>query len=193
MKLLKTLALLIGMTWMLQATPLMATPIMNPDAIPLSPADPGIGRAIMATPGTAWDVWGNDNWANTAPGVHGDFDFNDGHGWIEFLTTGQAQWLGANAGDTNEWVIGGVHIGAGNPGPFVFTYTPNTELVIQFVDTTTGNTYLSGPGARNPDGAPHVWTEQMERVTETPEPATWGLAAIGVGFLVVARKLRRKE
>ena len=184
MKLLKTFALIIGMAWMLQATP-----IMNPDAIPLSPSDPGIGRLIMAVPGTTWDVWANDNWANTAPGVHGDFDFNDGHGWIEFLATGQAQWLGSNARDVNEWIIGGVHIGAGNPGPFTFTYTPNTELVIQFVDTSTGKVYLSGPGARNPDGAPHVWTE---KITEMPEPATWGLAAVGVGFLVVARKLRRK-
>jgi hypothetical protein len=156
---------------------LQATPIITPDGIPLSVLDPGIGRPIIGIPGSTWDIWGNDNWANTGPGIHGDFDFNDGHGTLEFLVSGVAQWLGSNAGHNNEFIVAGVHINASTPGPLTFTYTPNVELIIQFRDLTAGNTFYSGPAARNADGAPHVWTEN---VTETPEPTTWMLVGLGL-------------
>lgn len=165
---------------------LQATPIITPDGIPLSVLDPGIGRPIIGIPGSTWDIWGNDNWGNTAPGVNGDFDFNDGHGTIRFFLTGDAEWLGSNAGHTNEFVVAGVHINAATPGPVAFSYTPNVELIIQFRDLTAGYTYYSGPASRNPDGAPHIWTE------ETPEPVTAGLVGIGL-LLVGAIKRKRKE
>jgi hypothetical protein len=166
---------------------LQATPIITPDSIPLDPSDPGIGRPIIGIPGSTWDVWANDNWRNTAPGVNGDFDFNDGHGIIQFLTSGEATWLGSTAGHTNEFVIAGQHINAVTPGPVTFTYTPNAELIIQFRDLTAGHTYWSGPASRNCDGAPHIWTEQIQ---ETPEPAT--LAMVGFGVLALGM-LRRKQ
>ena len=163
---------------------LQATPIMIPDGIPLNVLDPGIARPIMAIPGSTWDVWANDNWANTAPGLSGDFDFNDGHGTILFLTSGSAEWLGSNAGHTNEFIIAGQHINASTPGPVTFNYTPNVELVIRFRDLTTATTYFSGPASRNPDGAPHVWTEQV-----VPEPAS--LLLVGLGLLGLGR-LKKK-
>lgn len=180
------LVLLVGMAWTLQATP-----VMNPDGIALSVTDPGIGRPIMAIPGSTWDVWANDNWGNAAPGVRGDFDFNDGHGRVMFLTMGEATWMGTNSADVSEWIVGGLHLGAGSPGPVTFAYTPNVELVVQFHDTTTDRTYLSGPASVNPDLAPHVWTEQQ--TADTPEPTTLAYMAIGLGLLGMAQLRRRRR
>jgi hypothetical protein len=175
-------------TTLLACIALQATPIITPDGIPLSILDPGIGRPIIGIPGSTWDVWGNDNWGNTAPWVNGDFDFNDGHGVLRFLLSGTAEWLGSNAGHTNEFIVAGIPILGSNPGPVSFAYTPNVELIIQFRDLTAGNTFYSGPASRNLDGAPHVWTEQ------TPEPETGVMLISGLGLMslgVVRRKKRQ--
>ena len=168
---------------------LQATPIITPDSIPLDPSDPGIGRPIIGIPGSTWDVWGNDNWRNTAPGVHGDFDFNDIHGSIIFGLTGTAEWLEANSSNWNRFIINGVTISPLQQGPYTFTYTPNEELIVQFksFDFPVWHTYWSGGADRNCDGAPHVWTEQIQ---EAPEPAT--LAMVGFGVLALGI-IRRKQ
>jgi hypothetical protein len=114
-----------------------------------------------------------------------DFDFNDGHGTLQFFLTGTAEWLGSNAGHTNEFIVAGQHINAATPGPVTFAYTPDVELIIQFRDLTTGTTYFSGPASRNPDGAPHVWTEQ----NPVPEPTS--LVLVGLGLLGLSR-LKKK-
>jgi len=163
----------------------LADPILTSDGSPLAVDDPGIGRLIISTPGSTWDVWGNDNWGNTSPGVNGDFDFNDGGVSIFFGESGQAQWLGALAADTTQFLIGGLPLGR-NTGPVEFTYVPDQELVIQFQDLSTGSVYVSGPGDRNPDGAPHVWTGQ-----EAPEPATWTLSLVGMAAFLGAWRMRR--
>jgi len=166
---------------------LWADPVLFPDGVALNPSDPGLGRLIMAYPGSTWEAWFNDNQNG------GDFDFNDLVLEIYFGASGDATVIGFNAQHTNVATVGGVTLSPSDVGPKIFSYTPNVELVISATNTTLGiGPYYSGPASRNSDNTIHWWTVQTGGPPqEIPEPATFltlGSALLAVGFALRRRR-----
>ena len=75
-----------------------------------------------------------------------------------------ATYLGSDAGYTSELYLNtplSVHIATGHStangtATALGTFTPGTELVFSIFVTNSGNTFLSGPASRNPDGFRHA-------------------------------------
>jgi len=165
---------------------LWADPVLFPDGVALNPSDPGLGRLIIATPGSTWEAWFNDNENG------GDFDFNDLVLQIYFGTSGDATVIGFNSQDNNVATVGGITLSQFDVGPKIFSYTQNVELIISAMDTTLGKgPYYSGPASRNSDNTIHWWTQQIGGPPEEiPEPATF--LTLGSALLVVGLALRRR-
>jgi hypothetical protein len=156
---------------MLLATIMPAAPILSPDGVPLSPSDPGLGANVLALPGSTWEVWFNDNRYNTAPGVNGDFDFNDLVVRMSFTSTithlpfgdrlqdATIWYVGSSAGLYNQLLVGSEfghateYLNPGNPVIYIAmhntTHNPYGFRIGQAVQLTMvsgdGYHYYSGP------------------------------------------------
>lgn len=189
----KTACLLLVLTSLL-----MGTPVMSPDGVPVSVLDPGLGRLVYAVPGSTWEVWWNDNEGNVAPGVRGDFDFNDLVNQVVFggeVVNGQveavASFVGSAAGDYNVALFsGGQFLSRLQQVPVTFIVASEAEVKLSMQDMSHGfGVYWTGPAVRNHDNAIHAWVGD----TSTPEPASSSYLMFGLLLLLggVAKKLAK--
>lgn len=166
---------------------LLTYPVLSPDGQPLNPLDPQLGAQIYAIPGSIWEVYFNDNYMNSGPGVNGgDFDFNDAVLVVNFglpgsvsldyfaSVSGDVQYIGyspnpiLSVGQRDKYPV------AQNGAVFtVFDYVPIID-----------HTYITGPASWNPDSTVHAFVQRLDVSSETPEPMTWLYCLIG--FLCLA-------
>lgn len=156
-----TLSLLMGAA-------LNASPILTWDWVAVSHDDPGLGRAIVAEPGSTWEAWFNDNWGG------GDYDFNDLVLRISFgLSSAEVEVIGARALATNVANLGAVTVDRFDIGPKSFAYVAGTELILAASNITMGGgPYYSGAASRNPDNTIHWWVQQIDGALPPPDSPT---------------------
>jgi hypothetical protein len=157
------LRLIIGT--LLAAALVHADPVLTYDGVAVLNGDPGLGRVIVAEPGSTWQTWFNDNWGR------GDYDFNDLVLQIYFgPSSAEVEVIGARARDFSVASIGSVTLDRFDIGPKSFAYVPGTELILSAMNLSSGSgPYYSGAAGGNPDNTIHWWTAQIGG----PSPDLW--------------------
>lgn len=185
------------------ASTLLEVPVASPDGQALDPLSPGLGAQVFAIPGSVWQVDFNDNLGNTAPGIGGDFDFDDamalltfGPGGLDTLTGGLAtlNYISSNTADQDYvQVLGGPWISA-SQSESVPIVENGQVVTVHMLDVSDFEQYSSGPADLNPGGAVAAWVADSGNTT--PEPAGWMLilvAAVAGLIIGVSKGLRLRS
>ena len=176
-----------------------ATPILiEGQAVPTN--TPGLGANLYAIPGSVWFVAFEDTWDN---------DFNDWVGWVTF--TGTSMKIEAVSATTvhNVWVSYGVNFVGQTPGsnmtvPIDATgqavtlsfWVPTVDLFL-FWYTGTGTNFDGKPHAiiqlvSSPGQTASGSTPAGDEPAPNPEPASLGIAGLGLVCLLLRRGLGRR-
>lgn len=170
---------------------LLEVPSPSTDGQALDPLSPGLGAQILAIPGSTWLIGVNDNYGNSAPGVGGDFDFQDVWAKLVFNLDGTATltYISRNSADLDfVQFLGGEWLA---PGQSETQTVPELAEVVAVhaLDASDGLQFETGPAAGNPGDVVYGWVAE-----ETPEPSSWILTLFAVIWSIFwGRGLRRSR
>lgn len=169
----KTLLLL------MTAIAIQAGPFIYVDGGRTDENDPRIGQSVYVVPLTNWMVYANDN----PPPTYGDFDHNDGWGYVSFFADGSgvAKWIGSNSALTNHFTI---------MGQVLSEAVPEIQLPVSQVGSVLDLQFNTGSGATYAFGHRNIMTEQV--AGEVPEPTTFGLVGLALCGISWRKWKRRK-
>jgi hypothetical protein len=175
---------------------LFAAPVLNPDSVRVPDDDPGLGRPVVAAPGSFYEIWWNDN------ADQGDFDFNDLVIEVRFADSPIDGFLPAEAriggrNTANNLVSNtpsGTEIGL---SWLAFSTPIGQEAIFSLSDRTETEVWFTGGRERNADNQFHAWVSALDAETRdapaVPEPHTLLLLSSGVGLILIVGRRRSRS